>query len=69
MQFSREQDCFAVEALARASRLPTGFEDVDLAILDWIAAYRRSVVPKKSKRPAMPPGFKSHIDRDKGPIH
>ena len=57
MKFSREQDRFAVEALARTSRLPAGFEDVDLAILDWIAAYRCRGVPKKSERPSMPAHF------------
>ena len=60
MKFSREQDRFAVEALARAPRLPAGFEDIDLAILDWISAYRRRRVPKKNERPAMPGGNTNH---------
>ena len=67
MKFSRGQDRFEVEAFARASRLPAGFEDVDLAILDWIAAYRRSGMPKKGERPAMPRSFTPRIDSDKGP--
>lgn len=69
MKFSREQGRFAVEALPRALRLPAGFEDVDLAILDWIAAYRRNGVPKKSERPAMPTHFTLRIDRDRGTVH
>ena len=65
MKFSREQGRFAVEALPRALRLPAGFEDVDLAILDWIAAYRRNGVPKN----AMPTHFTLRVDRDKGTVH
>jgi hypothetical protein len=69
MKVSREQNRFAVEALARASGLPAGFGDVDLAILDWIAAYRCGGVLKKAERPAVLADFTPHFDRDKGPIH
>jgi hypothetical protein len=67
VRFSSEQHGFAVEVLPRASRLPAGFEDVDLAILDWIAAHRRGGAP--TERPAMPPDFTPHFDIDKAPIH
>ena len=52
MRFSTDQDCFESEALTVAllrpqiavarptptPQLPAGFDDVDLAILDWIVA-------------------------------
>ena len=53
MKLSRGQNSFALETLAAmiaqsqivvvqpakpASRLPTGFDEVDISILDWIAA-------------------------------
>ena len=54
MKFSRDQSGFALETLAgmiahsqivvvqpakpAASRLPAGFDEVDISILDWIAS-------------------------------
>ncbi len=55
MKFSMDQDCLTVEALVEAiadspivvarpaARFPAGFEAVDVAILDWIAAEGRRV--------------------------